>query len=93
MKIPRRKREVREPEQPERRRNQSDETYRVGRTFAGDARKTLEEKKARVADRKRRNFKNIATVVLSVALIIVAAKLLAIRFGRGLTVGFIFVVL
>lgn len=71
MKIPRRKREVRESEQPERRRNQSDETYRVGRTFAGDARKTLEEKKARVADRKRRNFKNIATVVLSVALIIV----------------------
>ena len=71
MKILRGKRQAKEPEQPERRRKEFDETYRVGRTFAGDARKTLEEKKARIADRKRRNFKNIVTVVLSVVLVIV----------------------
>jgi hypothetical protein len=71
MKILRGKRKDEEPELPVRRRKESDETYRVGRTFAGDAQKTLEEKRARIADRKRRNFKNIATVIMAVVLVIV----------------------
>ncbi len=70
MKILRRKRTVGEPKQPERRRHDFDETYRVGRTFAGDAQKNREEKMARAADRKKRNFKNIVTVV-GIVLIIV----------------------
>ncbi len=63
MKLLRRKRAVSEPKQPERRRHDFDETYRVGRTYAGDAQKNREDKMARAADRKRRDFKNIATVV------------------------------
>ena len=72
MKILRRKRAVGEPKQPERRRHDFDETYRVGRTFAGDAQKNREEKMARAADRKKRNFKNIVTVVGIVLIIVLA---------------------
>ena len=74
MRFLRGKRAVGEPKQPERRRHDFDETYRVGRTYAGDAQQNREEKMARAADRKRRDVKNYLTVggvVLIVVLIIV----------------------
>ena len=77
MKILRGKRAVKEPNGPERRRKDSDETYRVGRTFAGDAQKNREEKMARAADRKRRDIKNIATVVGVVLIVVLIVVVVA----------------
>lgn len=77
MKILRRKRAVGEEKQPERRRHDFDETYRVGRTYAGDAQKTREDKMARAADRKKRDIKNIATVVGVVILVILIIVVIA----------------
>ncbi len=59
------------------RRRVSDENFRVGRTFAGDAQKTREAKKERVAAQRRRKTKNIATVI-SVLLIVIALVAAAI---------------
>ena len=67
-----------EPQEPERRRKSSDESFRVGRTLAGDAQKTREDKMERAADRRRRKVKDIATVVgvllIILVLIIVVAN-------------------
>lgn len=68
------------PAQPERRRRTvSDETYRVGRTFAGDTQKARADKMARAADRKKRNIKNIATV-FGVCLIIGLIAVIAVSY-------------
>ena len=60
-----------EHKEPSRRNKESNETFRVGRTLAGDAQKTREEKMQRAADRKKRDAKNIATVVGVVLIILV----------------------
>ena len=77
MRFLRGKRAVGEPKQPERRRRDFDETYRVGRTYAGDAQKTREDKMARAADRKKRDIKNIATVVGVVILVLLIVVVVA----------------
>ncbi|MBO4855455.1 hypothetical protein J5500_03575 [Candidatus Saccharibacteria bacterium] len=77
MKILRKKRAEGEPKQPERRRHDFDETYRVGRTYAGDAQKTREDKMARAADRKKRDIKNIATVVGIVLIVVLVIVVVA----------------
>ena len=68
---------VDEPQEPERRRKSSDESFRVGRTLAGDAQKTREDKMARAADRRRRKIKDVSTVagvllIIAVLVIVVA---------------------
>ena len=55
-------RKTTETPEPDRRKSSS-ESFRVGRTLAGDAQKTREEKMARAADRRRRKSKDIAVVV------------------------------
>jgi hypothetical protein len=77
MRFLRGKRAVGEEKQPERRRHDFDETYRVGRTYAGDAQINREEKMARAADRKRRDVKNIATVVGVVLIVILIVVVVA----------------
>ena len=81
MRFLRGKRAVGEEKQPERRRHDFDETYRVGRTYAGDAQINREEKMARAADRKRRDVKNIATVVgvmlIVILIVVVVANYIA----------------
>lgn len=75
-----RKRETTEESQePERRRKTSDESFRVGRTLAGDAQKTREDKMARAADRRRRKIKDIATVA-GVLLIIIVLVIVVVNY-------------
>lgn len=68
--------------EPSRRNKESSETFRVGRTLAGDAQKTREEKMQRAADRKKRDAKNIATVV-GVVLIILVVLITVINYVSG----------
>ena len=68
--------------EPSRRNKESSETFRVGRTLAGDAQKTREEKMQRAADRKRRDAKNIATVV-GVVLIILVVLITVLNYVSG----------
>ena len=82
MRFLRGKRAVGELKQPERRRHDFDETYRVGRTYAGDAQINREEKMARAADRKRRDVKNIATVVGIVLIVILIVVVVANYIGN-----------
>lgn len=64
------------------RRKESSETFRVGRTLAGDAQKTREDKMQRAADRKKRDAKNIATVV-GVVLIILVVLAAVVNYVSG----------
>lgn len=77
------KKEVQEDHKgPDRRSKESSETFRVGRTLAGDAQKTREDKMQRAADRKKRDAKNIATVV-GVVLIILVLLITAVNYVSG----------
>ena len=58
------------------RRRLSDDSFRVGRTIAGDAQKQREEKMARAAERKRRKAKNIVFVIIVVLAVAIVAGLL-----------------
>lgn len=59
--------------QPERRRHEDAETFRVGRTIAGDAQNHREDRMARATDRRKRAIGNIGLVtgVLLVIILII----------------------
>ncbi len=65
------------------RRNRSSETFRVGRTFAGDAQRKREDKMQRAADRKKRKAKNIA-IVVGVLLLVSLLLILIISYAMDI---------